>query len=377
MSKAAELAALIGSQTALSNRNLIINGAMQVAQRGTSFSVTDPNSPLQVLDRWAYRRTGTWSNLRFTISQSTGPSAANISDALKIETTTVEGNAPNSGEGACLAQAIERQNTQHIAFGTSNAKPYTISFWVKSSIAGTFYLNPNINHYDKGISKGYTINSANTWEYKSVSFPALTSGTDNNTAPNSAGMHIFWVLDAVNTSSGSEGSYRDSGSGNDSNIFLPVGASNTGFTNTANATFEISGVQLEVGEQATPFEHRSFADEFAKCKRYYQRWDATASDSTSNKPIGAGVWNGTGQVLASFTYDEMRVSPTFTASSTDFVKAYGGGFADARTGGNGLDTIGTKSARFNFTTSTSRTAGHGTMIQMHNDGEFLELDAEL
>ena len=282
MSKAAELAALIGSQSALSNRNLIINGAMQVAQRGTSFSVTAPNSPLQVLDRWAYRRTGTWSNLRFTISQSTGPSAANILDALKIETTTVEGNAPNSGEGACLAQAIERQNIEHLGFATSNAKPYTISFWVKSSIAGTFYLNPNINHYEKGISKGYTINSANTWEYKSVSFPALTSGTDNNIAANGTGLHIFWVLDAVITSSGSEGSYRDSGSGSDSNIFLPVGASNTGFTNTANATFEISGCQLEVGEQATPFEHRSYGEELAKCQRYYEKNKIGIESSTSS-----------------------------------------------------------------------------------------------
>ena len=367
MSRARDFADLAGSADAggLTGRNLIINGAMQVAQRGTSQTGVTNDGYKDAPDRFKVQAgtAGTW-----TVSQST-TAPDGFSNSYKFDCTTA--NASLSADSNLhLVYKFEGQDLQHLKKGTSGAESITLSFWVRSAKTGTYIAQLKDQDNNRSYAQAYTISSADTWEHKTLTYAGDTTGVLDN--DNGDSFRVFWWLVAgSNYTSGTLATAWES----TTEANRAVGQVN--LADSTSNDWYITGIQLEVGEQATPFEHRSFADEFAKCKRYYQRWDATASDSTSNKPIGAGVWNGTGQVLASFTYDEMRVSPTFTASSTDFVKAYGGGFADARTGGNGLDTIGTKSARFNFTTSTSRTAGHGTMIQMHNDGEFLELDAEL
>jgi len=360
MSKAAELAALIGSQSALSNRNLIINGAMQVAQRGTSHAALSGYG----LDRF---KASSSSDGAVTVTQSTTvPSGEGFKNSMKFDVTTAD-TSLSASQYYQFFQPIEGQNFAHLMFGTSDAKSFTLSFWCRSNKTGTYvttFMNSAANRFNPN---NFTISSANTWEKKTITVTGDQSGTWLTT--NGIGMYVIWNLAlGSDFDDGTNGTWGtgDYGSGG-----------NVNFLDSTSNEFYITGIQLEIGEQATPFEHEPYGVTLEKAKRYYQRWDATASDATSNKPIGAGVWNGSTQVLAMFIYDEMRVSPTFTASSTGFVKAYGGGFAEVRTGGNGLDSIGTKAARFNFTVSTSRTAGHGTMIQMNANGDSLELDAEL
>ena len=352
-------------------RNLIINGAMQVAQRGTTF--TTPANGTDILDRFSVLANSNGAS-KVTYSQSTD-APEGFRNSLKLDVVTALSSLAASDYHILKYNGFEQQDIDHLAFGSSSAKQITMSFWVKSNKTGTLGVEFQYNSVEASgatveLAKLYTINAANTWEHKTLTWPAPTGHTSTQSAANGVGLRIYiWIAG---------GSFYSGGSlptdwGVNSNR---VAGLDNYLDSTSNEIY-FTGFQLEAGDKATPFEHRSFAEELALCKRYYQRWEATASDSTSNKPIAAGVWNGSQQVLASFTYDEMRASPTFTASSTDFVKAYGGGFAEARSGGNGLDSIGTKAARFNFTVTTSRTAGQGTMIQMHNNGEYLELDAEL
>ena len=311
MSRAREFADLASSADSggIAGKNLLDNAGFLVAQKGTSFSITNPNTPLRGLDRWTYRRSGTFASVRFTVSQSTGPSAGNLPHAMKIETTTVEGNNPNDNEGIAFAQAIERQDIEHIGFGTNTCKPLTMSFYVKSSITGTFYCAVYVATHAKVVHKPYTVSSANTWEYKSVTFPVLTSGTANSVADNAIGAHIYWVIDSVAHASGTAGSYRDTGGADNNPIFPPSGTSSTGFVNTSNATFEISGCKLEVGEQATPFEHRSYADELARCHRYFQGQGTTAAalDAGGNTKQSAIFFNDKVEATGSSTYHRLQV----------------------------------------------------------------------
>jgi hypothetical protein len=345
-------------------RNLIINGAMQVAQRGTQ-STGITTTGFRTVDRFrtSLSSLGTWTEDQATDAPD------GFSNSFKLTCTTADAS-PAAGDVAYIRYMFEGNELQGLAYGASSAKALTLSFWVKSNKTGSasIQLLQNDNS-SKNISPSYTISSANTWEYKTVSIPADTAGNiDNDNGP--AVSLIWWLNSGSTYSSGSTQTSWATYSAADSN------PANLGVGGATSDYFQITGVQLEVGTNASDFEHRSYGEELALCKRYYQRWDATALDATSNKPIGAGVWYTSTQILAMFNYDEMRASPTFTASSTGFVKAYGGGFAEARTGGNGIDGIGTKAARFNFTCG-ARTAGQGTMIQMNANGDYLELDAEL
>jgi len=254
MSKAAELAALIGSQTALSNRNLIINGAMQVAQRGTSGTST---ADIYTVDRFAIGH-GSPVNA-MTFEQSTD-APNNFKNSIKVTAGT--GASASTTGYALLRQAIEGQNIAHIGFGTSAAKAIILSFYVKSSLTGTFGVSMRNQAGTRAYGGTYAISSANTWEYVTVAFPADTGGTwPTDTG---IGFHMQWDLGAGSNYDIAAGSWTDG-----TNMFGVEGT--VKLTETTNATWQITGVQLEVGEQATPFEHRSFGDELRRCQRYFIR----------------------------------------------------------------------------------------------------------
>jgi len=271
MSKAAELAALIGSQTALSNRNMIINGAMAVAQRGTSGTST---ADIYTVDRFALGHGSPVNAMTFEQSTDTPD---NFKNSLKITAGT--GASASTTGYAILRQAIEGQNMAHLGFGTSAAKAIILSFHVKSSLTGTFGISIRNQAGNRAYAGTYVINSANTWEYKTVAIPGDTSGTwPTDTG---IGFNIFWDLGAGSNYDIAAGSWTSG-----SNMF---GVESTvKLTETTNATFFITGVQLEVGEQATPFEHRSFADEMIRCQRYYQE---VASGSCYFAGNGLGTTN--------------------------------------------------------------------------------------
>jgi hypothetical protein len=265
MTKAAELAkmgeVLTNSQIG-GRRNIIINGAMQVAQRGTSFTGVGNGDNAYYIDRFKFAEAGS-PNGEFTITQaSDGPNG--FANSMKFDCTTAE-TTLNDNEMIRIIQGNEGQNLQHLKKGTSDAESLTLSFYVKSNLTGTAVVGLYDNDNGRYNARAYTIDSANTWERKVLTFQGDTTGTLAN--DNGLSMEVWFYLQA--------GGNKTSGTLPSNWEALVEANSAPGQTiNVASSTdndFFITGIQLEVGEQATPFEHRSFGEELALCQRYYER----------------------------------------------------------------------------------------------------------
>ena len=295
MSKAAELAALIGSGQAQGNKNLIINGAMTVSQRGdttgqTGFAYSGP-------DRYqsAISSAGTWS-----ISQSTTvPSGQGFANSLKLDCTTADGSLA-AGDIFIFRQPVEAQNLQHLKYGTSSAEKLTISFWVRSNKTGTYWFE--LYHADAAyhIAKTYTISSANTWEHKTITFDGYTPTAINN--DNGVGLYVNWWLAAGSTYAGGSAT---SGTWHNTAANRVVGQVNLA-DSTSNEWY-ITGVQLEIGDVATAFEHEDFGTTLEKCRRYCQVNPVHLGYNTGSQAVVSG--SGTVQ----FT-PIMRATPTVTGT---------------------------------------------------------------
>jgi len=273
MSKAAELAALIGSQTALSNRNLIINGAMQVAQRGTSATgIGGTGDTYKVLDRFRYGLNGGDATAgRFTASQAAITDLPGFGFAHKLDCTTADTSIA-AGEAFTIQQRIEGQNLQQLAKGTSSAKAVTVSFYAKGT-AKKYMLEIQDAENSRIIQQQFDVTTS--WQRFSITFPGDTSGTVAN--DNAVGLYLNMWLHGGSTYS--SGTYNASTWKAQSNADRAAGIDSF-FSSTDNELF-ITGVQMELGEQATPFEHRSFADELARCQRYYERYSGwTEAEAT-------------------------------------------------------------------------------------------------
>jgi len=309
MSKAAELAALIGSQSALSNRNLIINGAMQVSQRGdvTGKTATTYGGP----DRWELGINGLGTH---SISQSsTAPDG--FSNSYKVDCTTADAS-PAAGDFLVATHKIEAQNLQHIQYGSSGAQKLTLSFYVRSNKTGTYVTELLADDPSRIICATYTISSADTWEFKKITFDGDTAGTGIND-DNGVGLFVnFWLGAGSTYTSGTLATAWQAFDAADRVAGQTVNIAD----NTANE-WMITGVQLELGEQATPFEHRSFGDELARCQRYYQKsynHDNAPGSSTNtgklNFSVGAAA--NTFHRFGVHFPTAMRQNATFTVRST-------------------------------------------------------------
>jgi hypothetical protein len=303
MSKAAELAALIGSQSALENRNFIINGAMQVAQRGTSFTSTG-----YTLDRMQMLTANT-DNVAFTTTQSsTAPDG--FANSLKVDITTAE-TTLDSNELFRLLYKAEGHDLQQLNYGSSAAISVTLSFYVRSNVTGVYAVEFRLNAAGTStITKQYTINSANTWERKTLTLPANTATAIDN--DNTNGLEISFALAAgSNFTTGSLGTSWAS----TATASRYAGHAANVMSSTSNEWL-ITGVQLEVGEQATPFEHRSFADELVRCQRYYQAHGNGANGlSFSINDMPASIATDTTNITGKFFVKMMRAAPTMVIYS--------------------------------------------------------------
>ena len=285
-------------------RNIIINGAMNVAQRGTSSS----NAGIQTVDRFN-GAAGAWSGWAFTQEQSSD-APVGFSSSLKLTTTTAEPTF-NAGDLVYMAQEIEAQNLRQLKYGASSAETCVLSFWVKSSITGVFGIS--LYQYDSGphiLTPTYTINSANTWEYKTVTIAGNTSGSIDN--DNGNGIRLSFIIAAG--SDYNDGTSRTSWESYATNKYASGHVQNGVFT-TLNATFQITAIQLELGSQATPFEHRSYGEELALCQRYY-------TEATPQMVHAYSSTNVSGKLSYPVT---MRATPTGTLKSgTAFVDPIAG-----------------------------------------------------
>lgn len=239
-------------------RNRIINGDMRIDQRNAGAAVSGIYG--YGVDRWAGYYLGAGTG-RFSAQQST-TAPTGFKNSWLLTVTTADA-APSSGYGYGITHTIEGYNTADFNFGTASALPVTISFWVRSSVTGTFPLSLANGTSYRVYGTTYTINSANTWEYKTVTISGDTSGTW--ATDNTSGFYLVFGFGGGSTRTFSTGWQSGSGS-------TPTNV--TGCTQliaTNGATFYITGVQLEVGTAATPFEFRSFGTELALCQRYYEK----------------------------------------------------------------------------------------------------------
>ena len=243
-------------------RNLIINGDMSIAQRGTSFTCSNATGSKYTLDRFQYIDVDTPDSV-YTITSSTDvPTGQGFAKSLKVDVATADASL-DANDGTQIQQSIEAQNLQYLKFGTSSAESLTLSFWVKSNKTGTYVvrlLQPDSS--SRMVSFAYTISSSSTWEKKTISIPADTSGNINN--DNGSGLNITWWLSAGSSyTSGSLASTWQAYSNGDSAV---------GQVNLADSTsneFYLTGVQLEAGTTASDFEFLPYDVNLQRCLRYY------------------------------------------------------------------------------------------------------------
>jgi hypothetical protein len=285
--------------TGSSSGNLLINGAMQVSQRSAVGTVVTglTTTGYNTADRWNTRinSIGTWSQT--TLADA--PTGSGFRNCLRMQCTTADAS-PAAGDFLIVQQIIEGQNLQAIRKGTASAQTLTLSFWVASFQTGTFIVEIGDLDNTRSVSKSYTINASNTWEYKTLTFPADVTGTLNNDANASIEVN-FWLAAGSNYTSGT----LQTTWGAAVNANSAVGQTNLA-SSTSNK-WHITGAQLTVGSVATPFEFKSFGEELEQCQRYCisRKTDYTVFN-------GFTTTNGQKWTTAHLP-TTMRASPNFTA----------------------------------------------------------------
>ena len=329
-------------------KNRIINGAMVIDQRATS--LIDYG---YATDRWSYNPAAA---SKATVAQSsTAPAGFNKS----LLVTSSAATTPGSTDVYIIEQKIEGYNIADLGFGTANASTITISFWVRSSLTGTFGGALGNAGPDRSYPFTYTINAANTFEYKTVTIAGDTSGTWATT--NGAAFRVCFSLGCGSSRSGTAGAWTGTG-----NIFSATGAVSVVGTN--GATFYITGVQLEKGSTATSFDYRPFGTELQLAQRYYYQ----TPTGVANALLASGYVETTTEAQGLFSYPLMRTVPTLVASGSWQVLQI-----SVITGTLSFSQIGNNTARANLVI-TGGTAGRGALIRNANDAAaYVGVSAEL
>ena len=359
---AADIAA--GDTAARAGRkNLIINGAMQVAQRGTTGTLNNGGSGFHSADRFYSAEEGGFTGA-FTVSNDTD-SPKGFSNSTKWDCTTADTSLA-ADDTFFMDYKPEAQDLQHLNYGTSDALQMTMSFWIKSNKTGTYVIW--LYQYDdnRHVQMQYTINTADTWEYKTLLVPADTTGViDNDTG---AGLALRFIMGA--------GSTWTSGTAPTTWASLVTANRYVGQTvNLADSTanyMNITGLQLETGSVATDFEHRSYGEELALCQRYFYQHIKGAGF------ISLAMLYTTTESYGYIDFPvTMRVPPTGSAvSGTNYYVCYTGGIGPNFNGMNFGDTT-TNTTRVEVTLNTSATAGNAAMYQTGNANAGVSFDAEL
>jgi len=294
---------VFNASSSMGFKNRIINGAMVIDQRNAGASVT-PTADAYTLDRW---QASLSASSKFSVQQNAGSVTPPAGFSSYLGVTSLSAYSITSTDTFYLRQAIEGFNTADFAWGTSSASSVTLSFWVRSSLTGTFggaIRRGAGNIYVYPFT--YTISAANTWEQKTVTIAGPTSTWNSNTT-NGVGLNVLFGLGIGATYSGTAGSWQAS------DIYGATGA--TSVVGTNGATFYITGVQLEKGSTATSFDYRPYGTELQLCQRYYQVLDG----SLATYSIGGAAMANYYRNLAT-----MRSSPTVTVTTAPtYVNASG------------------------------------------------------
>jgi hypothetical protein len=285
----------IGQGNASIMKNRIINGAMVIDQRNAGASVT-PTANTYTLDRWLAVAASAAS--KFSVQQNAGSVTPPVGFTNYLGVTSLSAYSVSASDFLCMLQNIEGYNVGDLSWGTANAKTVTLSFWVRSSLTGTFGGALSNSAGDRSYPFTYTISVANTWEQKSITVAGDTSGTWLTT--NGIGVSVRIGLGVGSTYNGTAGAWSAN------NYFSATGA--TSVVGTNGATFYITGVQLEVGSSATGFEYRLYNQELAACYRYFQ-----SISYTTNTMIASGVCDSLTSCQSTISLlQTMRAIPTIT-----------------------------------------------------------------
>ena len=350
------------------NRNIIINGKFEIDQRHLFSSHTVSQGGDFFADRWGfYTDSGAFAQYGAT-SQVVADGPTGFEKSLKW-TTTSSGTIPATGE-VLIRQVVEGYNINQVDYGSSGAKELTLSFYVKSSIAGNYGLTAQ--YTDSGGTnrynlRSYTINSANTWELKTILIPANTANAFQQKT-NGAGLRLNWDL-------GEGTSYSGSVTGNWQTTYVNGLTGGVKIADNNGATWQITGVQLEVGDTATDFEHRTFADELQRCQRYYyQLVDGTGQH------IGVGGYYNSTLLMVGITFPvPMRASPTLSiVTGSSYYRIWRNSTSDDASGvGTSIANTSPRGTAVDFQGDVSGTAGQAARILSLNSAARVAFIAEL
>jgi hypothetical protein len=343
-------------------RNRIINGDMRISQRLGASSLLCSNITDYTLDRWVVVSN---PQSKLTAQQDAGgvTPPAGFSDYLGITVTTAE--TITSGDFFNLVQFIEGYNIADLAWGTASAKPVTVSFWVRSSVTGTYSFAFRNNGETRSYVTTYTINSANTWEQKTIVIPGDTSGTWN--ATNGRGIEVTFDFGRSSETATAD-AWTASG-----NVRL---AGTVKLVENASATFYITGVQLEAGSVATPFERRPYGTELALCQRYYYRRNFTGGNRSVATLQAFSVGGLFGKIIDLPV--TMRATPTSAFSSfSHFSASQPNSAVSALSSGNLSDTTTDLVASGSLTCGGGLTAGYASNLVVTSASGWIDASAEL
>ena len=265
-------------------KNRLINSAMVIDQRnaGASVTATTTSAFTYTLDRWSYYATAA---SKFTVQQNAGSVTPPAGFSKYLGVTSSSAYSVSSTDIFVISQAIEGYNIADLAWGTASAATVTLSFWVRSSLTGTFGGALSSGTAAQYYPFSYTVSSANTWTSVNVTIAGSTSTTW--VTDNSAGLYVYFGLGVGSTKSGTAGSWGSTA------VYSTTGA--TSVVGTNGATFYITGVQLEKGSTATSFDYRPYGTELALCQRYFEKsYDISVAPGTATSNGEYMFWYGYG-----------------------------------------------------------------------------------
>jgi hypothetical protein len=346
-------------------KNRIINGAMVIDQRNAGASVSTTGSSVYTLDRWK----ATYSQTtKFTVQQNAGSVTPPVGFSNYLGCTSTSAYSITSSDFFLLSQQIEGLNTADLAWGTASASPVTISFWVRSSLTGTFGGVVCNSNQDRSYPFSYTISAANTWEQKSVTIAGDTTGTWLSTS--GTGLWLKFGIGVGSTYSGTAGAWS-------STQYLASATGATSVVGTSGATFYITGVQLEKGSTATSFDYRPYGTELALCQRYYYR----LTPSGLGNDYASGWNNSTTVAFINISFPvSMRISPSSleqTGTASNYSTRTAGATVTNCSDVPSFYSASTNTSMLLLTVASGLTAGQGANLRPNATTAFLAWSAEL
>ena len=369
MTKAAELAKMgevLTNNQIGGRRNIVINGAMLVAQRSTSTQFSGANG--FVCDRF---ECSNQTDGAITFSQSTDvPSGQGFINSTKINVDTAD-TSLTATQHALFQQKVEGLNSSQLMWGTSNAENISVSFWIKSSLTGTFtYYALDESADSQSYVQTFTIDSANTWEKKTFIIEGPTTGGTTDFPITNARSFFTGICLGV----GSTHQTSTTGSWHSTANFAASTSSAVKLIGTASANMYVTGWQIELGNQATPFEHASsFGETLALCQRYFHRWDGTTGGN--NTEFCIGFVSSTNSARGVYFYPQiMRSNPALSASGSF---RFWDGNVRSVTSGNIVVQRGNVNSSFVQFTSSAGTQYRPCEMSANGADCFIDFNSEL